>query len=329
MKRIKYTYYENLPMTDKMPIWYNMETELERLKVNIGVDKLKLCYTVENNSIIRELEEEKPNRYYLLDFELHRIEEKYHRDTYQIIIQDVNEESGKLENAVYGKLFLNFKLEDENKDENGLIPQKKKVWFSIENRMLYNRTNMPYVNYIARELGLTLHNVTELEIFIDSTKRNIPYLLKRMIRYDGYITFLNGKAINNRKEDRDEIAFLHSGDMDRYKYMTLYIQSLKAKKNKLDGITISSYNKRKECMNSKKNYILEKYGNPKKLYRTEVRVGNEKFKEFIGANNIELHEFLFMDKGFLYTVFEWFFNKVIYFRNTGSSEVLNIVDFLL
>ena len=72
---------------------------------------------------------------------------------------------------------------------------------------------------------------------------------------------------------------------------------------------------------SKKKYILDFYKNPKKLFRTEIRTGNEKFKEYLITNKIELTELLFTNKGFLYKTFEWFFDKVIYFMDEENKKI--------
>ena len=86
-------------------------------------------------------------------------------------------------------------------------------------------------------------------------------------------------------------------------------------------VFICCYDKIAECIENGKNYLLEKYGNPKKLYRIEIRVGNEKFKEYAIINNIEMEEFIFRDKGFLYATFEWFFEKVLCFKNENNVKI--------
>ena len=319
MNRKKNDLYENLPMIDKLPIWCGLEQQLKKLKVNIGVDKLKLCYTVENDTIIKELETEKPDFYSFYDFDLKRIEGKYHYDIYQILIPTHNKDN-EIETVVFGELRFNLKAA-EKEEVNDETEKEKKAWIYIENKALYNEEQLFFLEFISENLGLRLRNITEIEIYIDSTKKNIPNLLKRMIRYNGYKVFLNGKEITDRKMDRNEIGFYHTGNMDKYKYLTLYIFSLKALKNKLDGISICTYDKAAECAENGKKYIMEKYNNPVKLYRIEIRVGNEKFKEYVNENKIELEEFIFRDKGFLYATFKWFFEKVIYFKDENNEKI--------
>ena len=331
MKRKKDERYENLPMIDKLPIWCNLAKELEKLKVNIGIDKLKLCYTVVNEDVINYLETEKPDFLNLYEFDLQRIEGKYHSDIYQILVKDVDNYNidKEIETVVFGELRFNLKAENENEVENNELEKEKRVWLYINNETLYKKFLMNFLDYIVENLGLRLRNVTEIEIYIDSTKKNIPQLLKRMVRCSDFKMILNGKEIKDREEYRPELDYNHSGNCNKYTNLTFYASSQKAKKNKRDGITVCAYDKKTEVdLISKKHYILEKYKKPKKLYRTEIRVGNEKFKEYCIANRIELEEFIFRDKGFLYATFEWFFEKVLYFKNELNKK-LSVAEIIL
>jgi len=131
MKRKKNRWYENLLMIDKLPVWGNLESELKKLKVNIGIDKLKLCYTVKNNTVIKELEENKPEWYSLYNFDLQRIEGKYHSDIYQILIRDLGK-NNEMETVKFGELRFNLKEAKQEENETNTKNQKK-VWIYIEN----------------------------------------------------------------------------------------------------------------------------------------------------------------------------------------------------
>ncbi|GAP71722.1 hypothetical protein SAMD00024442_60_13 [Candidatus Symbiothrix dinenymphae] len=312
---------KNLEMWQKNFYYYEFGELLKEKKVNIGIDKLKLCYSIDDDTIIKELEEMRPELYPLFNFDLRRIDGKYHSDVYQILIKDLNKQN-ELETVVFGELRFNLKEEDE------ATAKEKKVWLWIENKVLYDKTQLWYLPSLTSDLGLSLRNVTELEIYIDSTHKNIPNLLKRCIRDKNMTTVLNGKVVHDRKADRPEIVYTHSGNMEKYKTMTLNIYSKKALNNKLDGISICSYNKVIDCQKKGKNYILEQYDDPKILYRTEIRVGNEKFKEYVNKNRIELYENLFCNKGFLYCTFVSFFDKVIYFIGE-KKERFTVADILL
>lgn len=74
--------------------YYNDETKLiyltqldeliKKNKIKIGMDKLRLCYNVINDSIISVLETERPEIYELYDFTLYRIEGKHYNDIYAL-----------------------------------------------------------------------------------------------------------------------------------------------------------------------------------------------------------------------------------------------------
>lgn len=326
MKRKRNYWYENLPMIDKLPIWYGLEENLNDLKLNIGIDKLKICYSVDNDMIINELESGNLEFYSFYDFDLRRIDGKYHSDIYQILIPTFDKDN-EVKTVVFGELRWNLKAESNESDSD--TPKEKKVWLYVDNKMFYSDgCEMYALEFIAEELGLRLRNITELEIYIDSTKKNLSNLLKRMIRNENYTVFLNEKEVKDRLEDRKEIVYTHTGDMNKYKYLTINIFSLRALRNKVDGISICAYNKFLECMQKGKRYVLDKYEGTSRLHRIEIRVGNEKFKEFCNINKIELEEFIFRDKGFLFSAFEWFFEKVIYFRDE-NKEKITIADIVL
>jgi hypothetical protein len=331
MKRERCKVWENLPMHEKNLCWCEMADELVKQKVNIGIDKLRLCYNIVDDRLIRYLEENKPDYYDTGEgFELRRIEGKGFADMYQILIRDYNKDN-ELETVVAGKVYWNLKEADDDDDEHDDKPKYKKAWISVENKMLYSSSSL-LINFFSQNLGLEINNLTELEIYIDSTKKHIPNLLKRIIRCKDLKVYLNCKEIRDRDKDRPEISYIHSGNLNKYKYLSVYIQSVKAIKNKLEGVTLCAYNKLKECGQSEKNYILDTYGNPKQLYRTEIRVGNLQFREFLNANRIELSEHLFYKnkafKGFLFETFVWFCDKVLYFKDNNNKK-FGVADILL
>lgn len=67
--------------------------------------------------------------------------------------------------------------------------------------------------------------------------------------------------------------------MNRDGGKSLTIKQAKAVKNKYDGITLDSYDKVREIeSHSHKHYILNYYGNPKRLHRLELRLNNPDIK---------------------------------------------------
>jgi hypothetical protein len=307
---------------DKLMYFTQYEELIEKHNINIVVDKLKLCYNVIDDEIIRYLEENRPETYVLYDFELIRIDGKHFNDTYQIVYNDLDK-NGDITPHIFGELKFNLKSQSNEEDTQN---QSSKVWIYVNNYILYSKDKrVIHLAFISEKLGIELNNVTGIEIAID-TNKSVPKRLKQYIRNKDIITILNGKTILGRKDDRPEIEYVHSGDMDKYKYMSIYLKQQKAINNKSNGTVICSYDKVRECKNSGKKYILDYYSNPNKLYRLEVRVTNENFKKFSDFYQIELIEPLFWNKGFLLEAFEYFLDSVIRFKS--DSKNISIWDIL-
>jgi len=300
---------------EKMAYFIQLEQLIEEYNISIFVDKLKLCYNVINDEIIKYLEEHQPEIYHLYDFDLVRIEGKHFNDTYQIVYNDLDKD-GNIAPHIFGE--LKFNLKSQSKDGENLNHHKK-VWIYVNNYILYSKDKrVIHLSFISERLGLTLNNVTGIEIAID-TNKNIPKRIKQYLRDKGITTILNGKTILNRKDDRPEIEYIHSGDMDRYKYMSVYIKQQKAINNKSNGTIICCYDKLSECKNSDKNYVLDYYDMPNKLYRLEVRTTNENFKKFLDKYQIELIEPLLWNRGFILEAFLYFFNSVIRLKSADND----------
>lgn len=78
--------------------------------------------------------------------------------------------------------------------------------FTFENKSLYtvfsivcsNRSNnVPLLGYVADDLGLELHNITELELAVDSTTNTTAKIRKMISHYDEYEMIYNGKNITD------------------------------------------------------------------------------------------------------------------------------------
>ena len=312
---------QNYNYEDKLIYLTQLDEFMKENKIKIGMDKLRLCYNAINDSIITELEAQRPMIYELLDFTLCRIEGKHYNDIYAIIYDDVSKD-GTIESTKFGELRFNLKSQDDDKETTDL----KKAWVYIENHILYDETKAYYLSYITDHLGLELNNLTACEIFVDTTKRNMAYTMKKHIRDKGLTTILNGKKIVDRKENRPELRFLHVGDMDRYKDMTLYVMPKKALKNKADAPSLCFYNKLDEIdKSSGKKYIKDKYDNPTKLHRSEIRFTNEKFKDFLDKYRFPLDEIILFNRGFQWCVFEYFFNSIIRFKREGENIPLDLL----
>ena len=277
----------------------------------LQIDALRLCYEITdpyNIDIVRtsDIGEEADFMY----FYLRRIEGKHFKFVYEIRYNDagIDKLFGEL------RLGINDDKEENNRHSNGL----SKAWISIDNRVLYS-DEIYNLGFIENNLGLELHNITTLDLCLDLSN-NIAQTIRKLIRNKKITTFLNTKEIVDRSQDRPEITYISSGDMDRDKYLTVCIKQKKAIKDKSRGSTLTAYNKKAEIANSSsKKYIEEFYGNPDKLYRLEVHLNNDEVKEYLNRTRQELSFHSLVDVKFLLRLFDQTINNLIRFEHEGKK----------
>lgn len=172
----------------------------------LNIDMLRLCYEIKepyNINIIKtkEVGEEIDFMY----FYLRRIQGKHFKFVYEIRYDDMGKDK------LFGELRLGINDDEEasNIHTNGY----NKAWISISNRVLYT-DEIYYLDFIESNLGLELHNITTLDLCLDMSI-DIARLIRRLIRNPQITTILNGKRIIDRKQDRPEITYTSSGNMDR------------------------------------------------------------------------------------------------------------------
>jgi len=281
----------------------------------INIDTLRLCYEVEKTYHVECLKQMKIGDRYegFYDFYLIRIEGKYYDYVYEIKYDELGD------TLLFGELRLGIRHDNisGNQHQNGL----DKAWISISNRVLYSH-EFYYLENITSLLGLELHNITCLDICVDLSK-DIGKALRKLIRNKNITTILNRKIICHRKEDRPEISFCFSGDMDKDKYLTTTIKQKKAIRDKTKGCTLTAYNKRAEILNSSgKQYILDYYGNPRNLYRVEIHLNNEEIKNYV-HHHIKDEFFnyysIIFDKSLLWKLLGYHLQSIIYFQDTEKT----------
>lgn len=276
------------------------------------IDMLRLCFEITEPAIfdyLATLESAEKADFY--DFYLARIEGKHFEYVFEIRYDDLGEEK------LFGELRFGInKNEDEaNTHTNGT----RKAWISISNRVLYSTEEMHYLEYIADVLHLELHNITSLDLCLDMSM-NIARYLKRLIRCKDLGVILNGKRIKDRKEDRPEIIYTMSGNLDRDKYLTVNIKEKKAIKDKSRGRTLVAYDKRAEIANSSsKEYISNLYGCPSKLHRLEVHLNNDELKDYFNRTREELNIVTIFNENSLFRLFYSTLESLIRFEKDGKK----------
>ena len=266
-----------------------------------------MCYEVEKAFYYEQLQRLNYNETIdLEEFQLTRTTGRYYDNVYSI-------RAWNGERVIeFGQLKFNLAHGDEQ--SNIHINGKRKVWLTISNETLYSQ-DVYFLTYIEQRLGLTFHNGTTLDLALD-TSFNIRKDVKMLLHNKNVTTILNGKKILDRDEDRPEINYPASGSLNNQnKYQTVNIKQRNAIKDKNKGVTIQTYDKIAEIKNSSdKQYIMEYYGNPQRLYRTEVHLNAEDIKNYVERRNIQYTPLIFFDATILEDMFFHFINSVIRFQ---------------
>ena len=254
------------------------------------------------------------------EFKLCRKEGRYFNNVYAIQLKS------DTHIAEWGYLKFNLAQNDKlsNKDTQGEeqsntdADKLRMVWLSLNNETLYNG-DIQFATCIEHRLGLSFYHVTTLDLCLD-TPFSISPLIKSYAHNESVTTILNGKRIRNRDEDRPELTYTTSGSLNKQgKYLTVSIKQRNAIKDKSKGVTVQTYDKAAEIRNSsKKQYIMDYYGNPKRLYRTEVHLNAEDIKNYLKRKDIE-YTSLIRDEAIREQMFFHFLGSVIRFQSRKAD----------
>ena len=276
------------------------------------IDALTVCFEVENRYHFDRISElDFGDMYDLDEFQLVRVEGRYYNNVYSIVYMDGDNQ------VEFGQLKFNLSQgkEADNVHENG----NPKVWISLNNEALYTNDQY-YLGFIAPKLGLEAHNLTTLDLCKD-TPFNVGKSVRKLIKDKSVTTILNGKRVKDRNEDRPEISYILSGSLNKTdKYMTVNVKQKNAIKDKSKGVTLTTYDKVAEIRNSSgKEYILNYYGNPSKLYRTEVHLNNQEVKDYLNNRGLFFNYYM-IDEVMLEDMFYHHLNSVIRFEK-GKDRI--------
>ena len=275
----------------------------------IQIDALTICYEVVHPNYYEQLSTlDYGECLDMVEFRLYRTEGRYFDNVYAIQLDNGTQD------IEWGVLKFNLARGDEqsNTHTNGY----RKVWLSLNNETLYT-DDWHFLTYIEQRLGLEFHNVTSLDLCLD-TPFSVSPLVKAYLHNKDVTTILNGKRIIDRDEDRPEISYTNSGSLNKQdKYKTVNIKQRNAIKDKSKGITVLIYDKAAEISNaSSKQYILERYGNPKRLYRTEVHLNADDIKNYVERRGIQYTPLILFDEATLEDMFFHFLGSVIRFQSS-------------
>lgn len=261
------------------------------------IDELRLCYVAEPSLLLELAGIPIGHSAVFGEYTLVRIGGDRFEYTYVAFVEDTEArmEIGKIKFGRYGGDGSN------------------QVFYRVNNPILYDREKMELAMALPDTLGLYFNDITALDIALDHSK-NFTTIIKRMIRNKKVTTIINGKAIKDRDPSIGGLSFNFSSSLTRLLYPSFTLKQAKAAKNKSKGITIQSYNKKAEIKGSSgKEYILERYGNPRYLYRLEVRMNYQELQDYFRKAGIPQSVDVLLDPEFLADLFFYHLGAVLRF----------------
>lgn len=270
------------------------------------IDLLKICY-VADSDILSDLKYLNPGQYLDFgDFIFRRTTSHHFQYAYDVYTGETGDIM-VLATARFGRYG--------DSEESGYF------FYRVANRVLYDRGLLEFTLSIPESLGMVFHNFTAMDIAID-TKTDMALMMKRLWHRDDITTIINGKAVRDRKAVVKNLNLVYSTSLDRMKYLTVNVKQAKAAHDKTKGITVQAYNKMREIEESShKDYIREYYGNPKRLYRLEVRLNNAEIQDYCRRQGITPGLDMVYDEDMLSGIFYYHLSSVI--RYTKGREKLD------
>ena len=287
------------------------------------IDKLKICYTLAENSYLNILRDNPTEEFEHPEwgYRLRQVQGTHFNYIYEIVYLDYKDNTfQEFTEQVFGTLQWGLKADTDE-------AMQSFVWLQVENKQFYLKHNwqhsrLLHLEYIEDTLGLVFNNFTHWDIAIDSSC-NYPKKLIQLIRNKEYTPIVNGTKITDRKQLIEDILYIGVGNLDRIKEYSVLV----AQKNK--NISLNAYNKKREIESkSHKQYILDNNGNPKKLYRLEVRINSDVLKDFFTREQITYSPKIFLDKDCLLFFFMTFLNRVLRFQDKNGRKSYSILELI-
>lgn len=262
---------------------------------HIQVDELKICYTATQDDLNELMSIEIGSCMVLYGYRFCRsISDRFR---YYFEVWENDEQVAWLKYGLY----------------TDLSTAKHFIYFKINNQVLYNPNQLNNTLKLPEKFGFVFNNYTAIDLALDGNV-NFTSLIKRMIRNKTVTTIINGKAIKERKQVLQGVSFQYSTSLERLKYAAITIKQKKAISNKKNGIVIQAYDKKAEVeQNSDKRYILDFYGQPKRLYRLEVRLHYQELKDYFSKVNGEPIIKTMSDQDLLRDLFYYHLSAVLRF----------------
>lgn len=261
------------------------------------IDELRLCYTAEP-FLLEELSSvEVGGSITIASFVLFRVGGDRFEYMFSVCIGDIGsrEEIATLKYGRYGVVSTQY------------------VFFRVSNHILYDEDKLRMTLSLPEMMGMYFNNFTALDIAVDY-KKNISSIIKKMMRNDRIKTIFNGKQLKDRKRIIPGVTFDYSTSLSKLYCPTITLRQAKAIKNKEKGVSVQSYDKLAEIRESSgKDYILNFYDNPPRLYRLEVRLHYQELQDYSRKMGKPQSVAMLFNPGYLESAFYYHLSSVLRF----------------
>lgn len=262
---------------------------------NIIIDKLKLCYIRNNESLFWQTITKKPEKYQIGKF---------------ILIKDpdfISNQYDGVYNIHYAQYEFGKLLYNRYSDKD-----QKYCWLKINNEVFYS-DKLTLLKDLQTEMGLKyINNITQLEIACDLPFNPIP-AIKRLIKRDDVSIVRCGSKIEDKKQEIEGLLFCHPTNSLRELRPTLYFSDADNRK------CLVIYDKTKEIEKSNKPYISNYYDNPKRLYRMEIRLKSDELYRYFKKNNTKPTVDLLLDHKFKKSLYNEFLFRLLHLSYKRKS----------
>jgi hypothetical protein len=261
----------------------------------IVIDKLKLCYRRENESLFWQMMAEKPEHIQVGDFDLVRGKAD---GTYEGIYR-----------IAYAQQEFGILLFDRYSDK-----EKKFFWVRISNQVFYSNTmSIALLKELQEMTRLgAINNITELELACDLSFNPVPRI-KKLMKMDDVSVVRCGAKFEDKQQEIEGFLFQHPTNSLRELAPTFGFSDAERRKS------LSVYNKNKEIGKSQKTYISDYYGNPKRLYRIEIRLHSDELFRYFKKYDMSPSVDMLTDQSFLKSMYDEFLFRLFHFSYKRKS----------
>lgn len=193
------------------------------------------------------------------------------------------------------------------------------VWFKVANWVLYDEGAFYCLDYITDSLGLTLNNITRLDVAIDTTHNHYKRL-RAAIRCSDLVPVVLGRAYPNMEETIAPLLYIHSGNRIKYTSHSIAIA------NHDKTMRLAVYDKSKEIKQSGKEYITKAHNIKKQLWRIEVRLRRKALLDYLTKEGKAYEDILYRlrDEALLWGLLTFFCDRLLHFQQ--GRKLVSMLD---